>query len=103
LLLAATLIGLGNGFSSGSMMTLGADLAPTSTRGEFLGIWRLIGDIGSSGGPLVVGGIAELVVLPTAAWVISTTGIVAALTFLFLVPETLKKPQRVAKPAASSD
>src|SRR5690606_37652112 len=40
LLAAASLIGLGNGIGSGTMMTLGSDLAPPGSRGEFLGMWR---------------------------------------------------------------
>ncbi|MBZ0299414.1 MAG: MFS transporter, partial [Anaerolineae bacterium] len=55
LLFAAGLIGLANGISSGTMMTLGADLAPPDSRGDFLGVWRLIGDVGATGAPLVVG------------------------------------------------
>ncbi len=55
LLLVAMLIGLGNGLGSGLMMTLGADLAPPGATGEFLGIWRLIGDVGAVTGPLMVG------------------------------------------------
>jgi len=97
------LIGFANGFSSGSMMTLGADLAPKNARGEFLGVWRFIGDAGSSGAPLVVGGIADWLVLPTAAWVISLSGIAAAAIFGFLVPETLVKPHRVVTLASGDD
>jgi len=78
LLVVATLIGLGNGLGSGSMMTLGADLAPQASRGEFLGVWRWIGGAGSTGGPLIVGGVADLVVLPTAAWVMGGAGLIAA-------------------------
>jgi MFS family permease len=91
LLVAASIIGLGNGISSGTMMTLGSDLAPPGARGEFLGVWRLIGDAGATGAPLVIGWIAGLVVLQTAAGVISGAGIIAAMIFTFLVPETLKK------------
>jgi len=94
LLLATTLIGVGNGLGSGSMMTLGADLAPQDGRGEFFGVWRLIGDGGASGGPLIVGGVADLVALPTAAWAMAGAGFMAALIFLLLVPETLKERQR---------
>jgi MFS family permease len=97
LLLATSLIGLGNGLSSGSMMTLGADFAPQDTRGEFLGVWRLIGDGGATGGPLVVGGIADLVALPTAAWAMSGAGVIAAAIFALFVPETLKKRKRAAR------
>lgn len=87
---AATVIGLGNGLGSGSMMVLGADLAPQETRGEFLGLWRLIGDAGSSGGPLAVGNVANLIALPVAAWVMCAVGLTAAVIFALLVPETLK-------------
>ncbi len=91
LLGVATLIGFGNGLGSGSMMTLGADLSPEEGRGEFLGVWRLIGDAGGMGGPLVVGMVADLVVLPMAAWAMAASGLMAAMFFAFLVPETLKR------------
>ena len=52
LLGVSLLIGLGNGLGSGTMMTLGADLAPAEARGEFLGLWCFIGDIGNAGGPM---------------------------------------------------
>lgn len=92
LLAAVSLIGFANGLSSGTMMTIGADLAPPEARGEFLGIWRLIGDAGFAGGPLVVGGIADLLALHTAALVLSGVGFAAAGIFIVFVPETLKKP-----------
>src|SRR5690606_19523272 len=60
LLAVAALGGLGNGIGSGTMLTLGADLAPPGRIGEFLGVWRLIGDAGSAAGPLIVGGFAQL-------------------------------------------
>ena len=91
LLVVSTLISLGNGLSSGTMMTLGADLAPKQGRGEFLGLWRLIGDAGRSGGPAIVGAVADLVVLQAAAPVIAGAGFIAGLIFLLFVPETLKK------------
>ena len=58
--LGALLLGFGNGLGAGTMMTLGADLAPSRSRGEFIGIWRFIGDGGSVGGPLIVGTVAEV-------------------------------------------
>ena len=54
------LIAVGNGLGSGIVMTLGADAAPVLGRGQFLGAWRLCGDIGLSGGPLVVGAAAAV-------------------------------------------
>lgn len=95
LLFAAVLIGFGNGLGSGTMMTLGADLSPDDSRGEFLGVWRLIGDVGATSGPLVVGAVADLLVLQSAIWVIAGSGIVAASIFLFFVPETLKRKKHI--------
>lgn len=91
LLFAAVLIGIGNGLGSGSMMTLGADLSPSRSRGEFLGVWRLIGDMGHTGAPLVVGVVADLLVLSSAIWVIAASGLAASSIFLFFVPETLRQ------------
>ena len=51
LLLASLLIGFGNGIGSGMIMTLGADYSPVVGRAHFLGLWRLMSDIGSTGGP----------------------------------------------------
>lgn len=101
-LLAATCVmGLGNGLGSGTMMTLGADLAPREATGEFLGVWRLIGDVGMSGGPLIVGGIADLVGLTLAALFLSGIGLLSATTLLFFVRETLAPPHaRARAPAA---
>jgi MFS family permease len=87
----AGLIGFGNGLGSGTMMTLGADLAPAASRAEFLGLWRLIGDTGFMAGPVVAGAVASALVLPTAALVMGASGVIASLIFLFLVPETVQK------------
>lgn len=85
---AGIVIGLGNGLGSGSMMTLGADLAPEGATGEFLGIWRLIGDVGMVVGPLVVGFIASALSLDGSAYALAAAGIAASLTLAFLVQET---------------
>ncbi len=95
LLLATLVIGFGNGLGSGTMMTLGADLAPRESMGEFLGMWRLIGDSGRTGAPVIVGGVADLVGLSAAALVIGLVGVAASGVFGFTVPETLRKPGQV--------
>ncbi|MFN2198219.1 MAG: MFS transporter [Anaerolineales bacterium] len=82
------LIGFGNGLGSGTMLTLGADLAPAEVRGEFLGMWRLIGDLGFTLGPSIAGAVAAALALPAAALVMGSSGVVASMIFLFLVPET---------------
>ena len=57
-------IGFANGMSSGTMMTIGADFAPPDMRSEFLSVWRLIGDLGFVGGSIVVGAVAQALVIP---------------------------------------
>jgi MFS family permease len=102
LLACATVIGLGNGLSSGAMMTLGADLAPPSARGEFLGVWRLIGDVGGTAGPAAVGFVADALALPAAALTMAAAGLAATLTFGFLLPETLQQEQALQAGAAAT-
>jgi MFS family permease len=92
LLAATSIIGLGNGLGAGTMMTLGADLAPREAAGEFLGLWRSVGDAGAMGGPLISGRIADLFGLGAGAFVLAGVGVLAALTIYFAVEETLQRP-----------
>ena len=64
------LIAAGNGLGSGIVMTIGADTAPVRGRSQFLGGWRLCGDLGVSGGPLLVSAVAVAAPLATASVVI---------------------------------
>lgn len=89
LLAVTAAMGAGNGIGAGTMMTLGSDLAPRQGMGEFLGVWRLIGDAGQSAGPLAVGALADTVGLSVAAFSLSGVGVLAAATLVFLVQETL--------------
>ena len=91
LLLAAILMRFGNGIASGTMMTLGADLAPKEGTGEFLGLWRLSGDFGGSAGPVVVGNIADAFGLGISGFALGGIGYLAVSIFLWLVPETLQR------------
>lgn len=74
----AVLLGLGNGMSSGILMTLGADVAPPGERAQFLGIWRVFQDGGAATGPLVVSAGAALGSLAAGIWVMAGSGVVAA-------------------------
>ncbi len=103
LAVVAGLIGLANAFSSGTMMTLGSDLAPPAVRGEFLSVWRMIGDIGFVGGPMVVGGIAQAVALNLSVLAIAGAGLGTALLFGLLVPETLRREPAEAVPQPSTN
>lgn len=84
----ALLIGIGNGLGSGAMMTLGADLAPRGATGEFLGLWRLIGDSGQASGPLVVGALTDTLGHEESAFVLAAVGFSASLILALMVKET---------------
>lgn len=87
----AIVTGIGNGFGSGIVMTLGADLASESARGPFLGVWRLISDAGQAGGPMVISLLTGLGSLSLAAVATGCLGIGGAFVMLLLVAETLKR------------
>lgn len=76
--LVMALIACGNGLGSGIVMTLGADAAPEDGRPQFLGAWRLCGDIGNTGGPLLVSAIAATAPLATACLVVGVLGLAGA-------------------------
>lgn len=89
--------GFGNGLGSGAMMTLGSDLAPRQRPAEFIGVWRLIGDVGGASGPIIVGQIANAVTLGWGSLFIAGMGFLGGSGLYFLVPETLQKDDRVTK------
>jgi MFS family permease len=101
-LLVALLTGLGNGLGSGIVMTLGADYAPEDRRGEFLGIWRLIADSGSGGGPLLVGAVISAATLGTASLVCGGIGLVGVGMMVAFVPETLQRGTSKSEPGLAT-
>jgi MFS family permease len=91
----AFLTGLGNGFGSGIVMTMGADFAPETGKGEFLGVWRLISDVGQAGGPAIIGLLAGISTLSVAAVTSGGIGLAGAGMLLVFVPETLNRASRI--------
>lgn len=86
LLLAALLIGFGNGISSGLVMTLGADFSPDRGRGQFLGLWRFMADAGSTGGPLLLSGVTAVATLGAGISATGVLGFAAAAVFAVVIP-----------------
>jgi MFS family permease len=89
--LVAMLMGLGNGFGSGINMTLGADASPDHGRTEFLGLWRLISDVGTSAGPFVLSGVTALVSLGAGIGVTGAFGFISAAIFWRWLPHARLK------------
>ena len=91
-LAVALLSGLGNGFGTGIIMALGADLSPRTNRGEFLGVWRLFGDAGHASGPFVFSATTGVFALGATLGLAGAVGFVGAVVAAWLVPETLRRP-----------
>lgn len=82
----AIVIGVGNGLSSGILLTVGADVAPQDEPATFLGAWRTITDAGGAATPLIVSGLTALVSLSAATGAIGAIGLLGALAFLRWLP-----------------
>ena len=86
LLLVALLIGFGNGIGSGIVMTLGADLSPSPGRPQFLGIWRLLTDFGTMGGPALLALVTALATLSAGIWSTAVLGFLGAGVLWYWIP-----------------
>lgn len=84
--IVSMLLGLGNGIGSGLIMTIGADASPAHGRRHFLGLWRLLADIGGSGGPLILSAVTALVSLGAGVATIGGMGFAAAWVFWRWLP-----------------
>jgi MFS family permease len=84
--LFAAVLGVGNGLSSGILLTLGADAAPKDDPAPFLGSWRTLTDAGGAVSPLLVSGIAAAASLSVATGVVGAIGLLGALAFVRWVP-----------------
>ncbi|SDT11391.1 MFS transporter [Microlunatus soli] len=92
----ACLMGLGNGISSGIVMTLGADASPDDGRAQFLGGWRLFSDLGNAGGPLIISAISTLASLAVAVLVMGGIGYLGAGWLARWVPRFALQPSHAS-------
>lgn len=93
--LAGIIIGVGNGMSAGTMMTVASDQAPTDAPAPFIAAYATITDFGGLTGPLLVGLIGDAVGL-------STSSIALAVTLVFgigLIARSAKRNPPIADPA----
>jgi MFS family permease len=86
LLVAAMGLGFGNGIGSGMVMTLGADHSPPHGRAHFLGIWRLMTDIGSACGPALLSLLAGTLSLGAGIAVTGLVALAAAVQLAYWIP-----------------
>ncbi|BCT77321.1 MFS transporter [Sinomonas cyclohexanicum] len=96
-LAVSCLLGLGNGIGSGMIMTLGADFSPDHGRAQFLGLWRLMADSGSTLGPVLLSAVTAASALGVGVGAAGLLGLAAAGVLAWSVP----RAQAVPGPAAS--
>ncbi|MFJ2370485.1 MFS transporter [Microbacterium sp. NPDC087665] len=95
----AAVLGVGNGLSSGILLTLGADVAPKREPAAFLGSWRTLTDAGGAAAPLMVSAVTAVASLPIAAAVVGAIGLVGAVGFVRWIPRFVPR----AKAADDTD
>ncbi len=86
------IIGIGNGLGSGSMLTLGSDLAPADSPAQFLAGIGVIQDGGRIVGPLIVGIVGAWLGLSAAAYALAIACAILIAWLLLVIGETSGRP-----------
>ncbi|UIN31925.1 MFS transporter [Microbacterium binotii] len=89
----AAVLGVGNGLSSGILLTLGADVAPKSEPAAFLGSWRTLTDAGGAVAPLLLTALTALASLSVATGAMGVVGLLGAAAFIRWVPRFVPRPR----------
>lgn len=90
----ACVMGMGNGLSSGLVLTLGSDAAPAVGRSQFLGIWRLFADVGRVGGPGLVALIAIFAPLAVGSLAVGAVSMVGSWWLAHFSPQLVQRRAR---------
>ena len=79
LFIVGIIAGLGNGMSSGLVMTLGSDVAPreAAKRSRFIGMYRILSDSGSILGPLISAAVLGLAGVVAASYTMLSIAVAA--------------------------
>lgn len=94
--IAATVIGLANSIGSGTMLTLASDLAPTESPSQFLASLGTVRESGKIAGPVVVGWLADVAGLSTAAAALGVLAFIATALIVFGIGETRDRVPTIA-------
>jgi len=85
-------IGVGNGLSSGIILTLGADASPVVGRSQFLAGCRIFTDVGTSTGPLLISLATAVVALWAAPVALALVGVWGAVQLARHLPMSGQLP-----------
>ena len=78
---------------SGNMQTLGTDVAPVNARGMFFGVSRTVAQGGAVLSPASFSAVTSLAGAGAAFSFLGASALVGAIIVVFLVPETLRRPE----------
>ena len=101
-LVAGVVMGVGNGLSSGSLFTLGSDVAPVEGTASFLAAVSVLIDTGRIMGPLLVGVVADALGLGAAAVALTVVMVAGVLWLLTVVGETSDRSTGVGTGSSGS-
>lgn len=90
----AVVLALGNGLSSGILLTIGADLSPQDNPAPFLGSWRTLTDAGGAATPLMVAGVIAIASISWATAVVGVIGLLGAGMFARWLPRFMPHKPR---------
>lgn len=90
-------LAVANGFGSGLLMTLGADLANPRDPGPFLGAFRFTTDVGGAASPLVLAGLTAVSSLSIAGGIMGVIGLGGAVMLWRYLPRYVPHTRRSAE------
>jgi len=82
----AIVIAVGNGLSSGILLTIGADTAPPTDPSPYLGSWRTLTDAGGAATTFLVAGVTALISLPAASLAMGVVALLGCAGFVRWIP-----------------
>ncbi len=96
-IVAGTVIGVGNGLGSGALLTLGSDLAPLDQPGPFLAAFGVLQDLGKVFGPLVVGLVGARSGLGAAALTLAALAVLTTAWLVLVIGDTARDGGRLGR------
>ena len=88
-IVAGIVMGIGNGMSAGTMLTLGGDLAPADS-GPFLSALGMMQDLGVVVGPIIVGWLADTAGLSVSALILAGVMFLAIAWIIVVLGDTAR-------------
>ena len=82
------LLNISQSITSGNMQVLGSDLAPARARGRFIGIWRMMAQLGNASSPTLFS-LFALIGYAASFGFMAVSGLVVTLVIAFKVKETV--------------